>query len=246
MIKIQGQTAIVTGAGKGVGKELVTALLVEGLNVMAVSRSEEDLKQLNEETKVLQEEKEVRLLTKAGDVSTEVIAEEAVSEAKNKFGRIDILVNNAGVGRYGTLEELSIEDYDVMMNSNMRSTFLFTKAVLSIMKEQKYGHVVNVASVAGKKGLPKETVYCASKFAQVGFAQALDYEVREHGIKVSSICPGGINTHFAMGTGRSEGDGRLTDFLNAKDVVDAIMFIVKQEPKSRIIEIFMRPMVEDI
>jgi short-subunit dehydrogenase len=241
---LKGQVAIVTGAGKGVGKEVTKELLANGVHVIAVTRSEEDLQKLNEETKDLQTQNDVRLVMVAGDVSKEETANTAIGIVKDQFQKIDILINNAGIGRYGKLDELTIDDYDAMMDSNMRSTFLFSKAVLPFMKERKYGHIVNVASVAGKKGLPNETIYCATKFAQVGFAQSLDHEVREFGIKVSSLCPGGINTNFAIGTGRTAGDPSLENFLDAKDVVDAILFILNQSPKSRIIEIFMRPISE--
>lgn len=242
----KGKVAIVTGAGKGVGRELSKRLLLQGTSVIAISRNEQDLKELDTETKMIQDSAESTLVTLAGDVSIEETAERAIHIVNERFSKVDILVNNAGIGVYGPLDDLSIEDYDAMMNSNMRSTFLFTKAVLPFMKEHQYGHIVNVASVAGKKGLPNETVYCATKFAQIGFAQALDHEVRPFGIKVSSICPGGINTNFAIGTGRTLNDPALEEFLDADDVVKAILFILEQSPKSRIIELFMRPISEPL
>ncbi|WP_102026653.1 SDR family oxidoreductase [Salirhabdus sp. Marseille-P4669] len=243
---LNGQVAVVTGAGKGVGKETVKAFLKESVHVIAVTRNGDDLEQLTEETKEIQETNQVKLIPVAGDVSKEETVEKVIAIVKESFTKVDMLINNAGIGRYGKLDDLTIDDYDAMMNSNMRSTFLFTKAILPFMKEQKYGHIVNIASVAGKKGLPNETIYCATKFAQVGFAQALDAEVREFGIKVSSLCPGGIHTNFAMGTGRTPEDPSLENFLDASDVVDAILFIVNQSPKSRVIEIFMRPISEPI
>jgi short-subunit dehydrogenase len=245
-MSLKGQVAIVTGAGKGVGRELSRKLLNEGVHVIAVTRNTQDLQELDTETLEIQETTGSKLVQICGDVAIEETVNQTISVLKEDFGKVDMLINNAGVGIYGSLDELDVEDYDAMMNSNMRSTFLFSKAVLPFMKERKYGHILNVASVAGKKGLPNETVYCASKFAQVGFAQALDYEVRSFGIKVSSLCPGGINTNFAMGTGRTPEDPNLEEFLDAKDVVDAIFFIVNQSPKSRVIEIFMRPISEPL
>ncbi len=244
--KLKGQVALITGSGKGVGRELCRELINQGVHVIAVTRNSTDLEELNLETKEQQEKQGARLIKIIGDVSEEETASQSFDAVKEHFGKLDILVNNAGVGIYGSLDQLSVNDYDSMMDSNMRSTFLFSKAALPFMKKNHYGHIVNIASVAGKKGLPNETVYCASKFAQVGFAQALDYEVRDFGIKVSSLCPGGINTHFAMGTGRSPEDPYLDNFLDAKDVVEAVLFIVNQSPKSRIIEIFMRPISEPI
>jgi NAD(P)-dependent dehydrogenase (short-subunit alcohol dehydrogenase family) len=245
-MSLTGKVAIVTGSGKGVGREICRKLLTLGTRVIAVSRNEDDLKTLDLETEEIQITTGTSLIKVPGDVSVQETAEAAMNIAKEEFGKVDILINNAGVGIYESLENLTIEDYDTTMNSNMRSTFLFTKAVLPIMKENQYGHIVNVSSVAGKKGLPNETIYCASKFAQIGFAQALDYEVRPYGIKVSSVCPGGINTNFAIGTGRTSHDPALEKFLDAEDVVKAIVFILEQSPKSRIIEVIMRPISEPI
>ncbi|RFU61803.1 SDR family oxidoreductase [Peribacillus glennii] len=242
----EGKTAIVTGAGKGVGKELSKQLLQLGANVVAITRNEQDLRDLDNETREIQASSGTTLLQISGDVSKEETVDRAINYTIEHFRKVDILVNNAGIGIYGPLDDLSIEDYDAMMNTNMRSTFLFTKAVLPFMKQQRYGHILNVASVAGKKGLPNETVYCATKFAQIGFSQALDHEVRQYGIKVGSICPGGINTNFAIGTGRTLNDPAMEQFLDAEDVVKGILFMLEQSPKSRVIELFMRPISEPL
>ena len=114
------------------------------------------------------------------------------------------------------------------------------------MLARRQGWVVFVSSVAGLKGLPHESVYCATKFAQMGFAQALDYETREQGVKVSVVAPGGVGTHFAFGTGRTPGDSMLDAMMDAKDVAEAVLFAVTQPPKVRVFLIGMRPMSEPL
>jgi 3-oxoacyl-[acyl-carrier protein] reductase len=133
-----------------------------------------------------------------------------------------------------------------MMNTNMRASFLCTSTFLPAMLERGEGWVIFVASVAGLKGLPNESVYCASKFAQVGFAQALDYETREHGVKVIVIAPGGVHTHFAFGSGRTPGDPSLDNMMDAQDVAEAILFAATQPPKVRAFLIGLRPMSEPL
>ena len=159
---------------------------------------------------------------------------------------MDILVNNVGIAKYAPLSEITVQDYDWMMNTNMRSTFLFTKAFFPGMTERRQGWIVFVASVSGLMGLPNETGYAASKHAQVGFARALDHEARKYGVKVSIVAPGGVNTRHAFGTGRTPEDSHLDEYLNAEDVAEAVVFAVTQPAKSRVFMVGMRPMNETL
>ena len=163
-----------------------------------------------------------------------------------RYSKVDILVNNVGIAKYAPLAELSIQDYDWMMNTNMRSTFLFTKAFFPGMIQRRQGWIVFMASVSGLMGLPNETAYAASKHAQVGFARALDHEAYNYGVKVSVVAPGGVNTRHAFGTGRTPGDTRLEGYLNPEEVAEAVVFAVTQPPKSRLFMVGMRPMNESL
>jgi 3-oxoacyl-[acyl-carrier protein] reductase len=139
-----------------------------------------------------------------GDAADEETAQRCVTAATQSFGTLDILINNVGVGNYKNLVDTSAADYDEMVDSNIRSTFLFTRPSVPVMIKQGSGTVLMISSMAGIYGFAGEAVYCATKFAQVGFAQALDKELRPHGIKVGAICPGGVKTEFAWepyGTG---------------------------------------------
>lgn len=239
---LDGKVALVTGASRGIGRSVAFRLAREGARVALFSRTESDLRAVAGEV----ESAGSQALVIAGDGRKEEDVARAVEETIGKLGGLDLLVINAGVGKYGPIEEFSAEDYDWIMDTNMRSTFLFARYAVPHLKQQRSGHVVVVASVAGKKGLPNEAVYCASKHAQVGFAQALDYELRPLGVKVTTIAPGGVNTYFAFGTGRTPGDPKLLEFLDPEDVAEAVLFAVTQPPKSRIIEVVMRPMVEPL
>ena len=165
-------------------------------------------------------------------------------DAAKAFGRIDILINNVGVGNYKKLVDTSLDDYVEMMDVNVRSTFLFSRHVAPVMIEQGEGLILMVSSMAGVYGFPGEAVYCATKFAQVGFAQGLDKELRPHGIKVGTINPGGVKTEFALGKGRTEAGVQQSDMLDADDVAAAIHFACTQPKGSRIIQVQMRTMAE--
>jgi 3-oxoacyl-[acyl-carrier protein] reductase len=239
---LEGKTAVITGASRGIGEATAFTLARAGANVVLAARSEAELLAV------------ARQIEGAGGAALPVVADVSDADdvahlkraALDRFGKVDILVNNAGVGKYGPLSSLTVEDYDRMMDTNMRSSFLCTHAFLPEMLERESGWIVFVASVAGLKGLPNESVYCASKFAQVGFAQAIDYETREKGVKVSVVAPGGVYTHFALGTGRTAGDPHLEQMMDADSIADAVLFALTQPPKARVFLIGMRPMSEPL
>ena len=139
-----------------------------------------------------------------GDATDEEIAQRCVATAIQTYDTSISLINNVGVGNYKNLVDTSAAEYDEMMDTNVRSTFLFTRHAVPVMIKQGSGTILMISSMAGIYGFAGEAVYCATKFAQVGFAQALDKELRPHGIKVGVICPGGVKTEFALGKGRTE------------------------------------------
>ncbi len=236
------RVALITGASRGIGRATARALAAAGADLVLTARTETDLRAAADEVEALGR----RALVVPADASQADDVARLEAAAIGAFGRVDILVNNAGVGKYGPLTEQTIDDYDWMMNTNMRSSFLCTRAFLPGLRARQRGWIVFVASVAGLKGLPNEAVYCATKFAQVGFAQALDYETRERGIKVSVVAPGGVHTHFGIGTGRTAGDPMLARMMDAEAIADAVLFAVTQPPKARVFLIGMRPMSEPL
>lgn len=239
---LKGKVAVITGASRGIGRAAALALAREGVHVVLVARTESDLNQLKAEVEALG----VRALVTPADVAKEEDVQRVKEAALAEFGQVDILVNNAGVGRYATILETSPEEYDWMMDTNMRGTFLFTRAFLPEMVERGSGSIITVSSQAGLYGYGGEAVYVATKFAQIGFCQALDNEVREKGVKVSIIAPGSTRTHFAFGTGREEGEPRLEKMLDAGDVAEAVVYAAKQPPNTRILVVGMRAMFEPV
>jgi 3-oxoacyl-[acyl-carrier protein] reductase len=240
--RLQNKVAVITGASAGIGQACARALAREGARLVLTARRQDRLEQLVAEAKHLGSDGVFVI----GDAREEDTARQTVEQAMNAFGRIDILINNAGVGNYKNLVDTSLEDYDEMMDSNVRSTFLFTRHAVPVMIKQHEGLVLMISSMAGVYGFAGEAVYCATKFAQIGFAQALDKELRPHGIKVGTICPGGVKTEFAIGKGRTEAGVEQSDMLEAEDVAQAVLFACTQSPASRIIQIQMRTMAESL
>jgi 3-oxoacyl-[acyl-carrier protein] reductase len=180
-----------------------------------------------------------------GDAREETTAIAAI-EAAEAVGRLDILINNVGIGNYKQLLDTSAEEYDELMDANVRSTFLFTRHAVPVMVRQREGTILMISSMAGVYGFANQSVYCATKFAQVGFSQALDRELRPHGIRVGVICPGGVKTEFALGRGRTEESVADSEMLEPDDVASSVLLACLQPRGSRIIEIRMRTMAESL
>ena len=240
--KLSGKTALITGASAGIGWTSALALAGEGANLLITARRQERLSELE----ALVQKAGGRAVRLVGDAAEEETARRAVDLAVQTFGSLDFLINNVGVGNYKNLVDTSVEDYDEMMDTNMRSTFLFTRYAVPVMMKQGSGTILLVSSMAGIYGFPGEAVYCATKFAQVGFAQALDKELRAHGIKVGAICPGGVKTEFALGKGRTEEGVADSEMLDPEDVAGVVLLACTQSPRSRIIEVQMRTMAEPL
>lgn len=235
---LAGKTAIVTGASAGIGWATAVALARRGANLTVTARREERLQRLCAEL----ESFGVRAVFHSGDAADETSAKETVSLALYTFGRVDVLINNAGAGNYKNLVDTSAEEYDALMNANMRSGFLFSRYVAPQMIAQKSGTILFVSSVAGLQGAAGEAVYCATKFAQAGFAQALDAELRKHGIKVGTIFPGGVKSEFALGHGRTEEFVRNSHMMEPSEVAEAIVYACMLPLNVRIPQMTVRHM----
>ncbi|WP_437506124.1 SDR family oxidoreductase [Sorangium sp. So ce1099] len=239
-MRLKDKIALITGASRGIGRASALALSREGAVVVGAARTAADLDGLERELRAAGG----RGLMIEADVTRAASVAACVERAVRELGRIDILVNNAGIGGYRPFLEWSEDDYDRIMATNMKGTWLFCREVIPHMRRQGGGHIINVASVAGLQGYANEAIYCASKFAQVGLTQALDREFWQENIKVSAVCPGGVETHFAIGDGRTAGSERMQGFSTAEDVAEAVVLAALPRDRSRIVQIVMRPMNE--
>jgi 3-oxoacyl-[acyl-carrier protein] reductase len=154
------------------------------------------------------------------------------------------VVANAGVGAYGPFLDLSRGHLDEMIDTNLKGTLYAVRAALPHLLESDAADVVTLASEAGRRGLPYEAVYCASKFGQVGFTRALDHELREKGVRCTNVCPGGVATDFALEEGRGRTPDALPGMMTPEDVAEIVMFVLTRPRTHRILETAIRPMTE--
>src|SRR4051812_205400 len=227
---LKGKTAVITGASGGIGAAVARMLHERGVNLGLASRRGMDLGLSD----VVASPCDVRDL----DALTALCAETA-----DRFDGIDIVVANAGVGAYGPFLDLSREHLDEMLDVNLKGTVYAIRAALPHMLGRE-GDVITLASEAGRRGLPYEAVYCASKFGQVGLTRALDHELREHGIRCTNICPGGVATDFALEEGRGRTKDVLPGMMTAEDVAEVVVFALERPRHFRILETALRPMTE--
>jgi NADP-dependent 3-hydroxy acid dehydrogenase YdfG len=228
---LDGRVGLVTGASGGIGAAVARRLHDAGASVGLLSRRGDDLGL----ERGLGVECDVR------DRSAVAGATDAVVE---RFGRLDIAVANAGVGSYGPFLELDPEQLEAMIDVNLKGTLYTAAATLPHLISAGEGDFISLASVAGLRAFPGESVYNASKFGQVGFTRSLDHELRERGVRATCICPGGVNTSFAIGTGRTQGDPELEGMLTADEVADVVLFTVTRPRRMRILTTSFRPMTE--
>jgi len=234
---LNGTVTAITGASAGIGAATARALLAEGGSVVVGARRIERLEALAEEFGS-------RVAVVEMDVRVPDDSHRLVKGAHEAFGKLDALVANAGIGAYGGILDVSDDDLAAMIDTNIAGTVWPIRAAVPGFIDAGRGDIVIVASVAGLRGAGDEAVYAATKFAQVGLAGALDRELREQGIRVSTLCPGGTATEFAMGAGRTPDMPGLADMMQAEDVAAAIISVLKQPRSMRTLVWSMRSIHE--
>lgn len=238
MADLGGRVVAITGASAGIGAATASALAEAGASVVLGARRRERLEEL-----------EASLGERAAIVAMDVRdpdgSRQLVETAIDRFGHIDTLVANAGIGAYGGIMDLTDAQLQDMMDTNVAGTVWPIRAAVPHFLEAGSGDIVIVASVAGLRGAGDEAVYAATKFAQIGLAGGLDRELRPQGIRVSTICPGGTATDFAMGAGRTPDMPDLAEMLRPEDVAEAVLTVLRQPRSMRTLVWSMRSAWED-
>lgn len=231
MSSLEGRVAVVTGASRGIGAAVARALHDAGAKLGLASRSGDDLG-----------------IPDAVAMPTDVRDPEAirrlVDATAERHGGVDIAVINAGVGSYGPFLDIPFEEMEEIIDVNVKGTLYSIRAALPYLLESDAADLVMLSSEAGRRGLPLESVYCASKFAQVGLIRSLDHELREKGVRCTNVAPGGVATDFAMGRGRTPDMPELAGMMSAEDVAEAVMYVLTRPRNHRILEVAFRPMTE--
>src|SRR5438552_6418942 len=230
-MRFENQTAIVTGAGRGIGHAIAMRLASEGARVACVSRTKANAKRTAAEINAA---RAGAARAYAVDVADHAAVQKVGAQILEDFGKIDILVNNAGVIRDGLAMRMSIEDWDVVINTNLRGAFNFTQAILRAMIKQRSGRIINITSVIGLIGNAGQTNYAASKAGLIGLTKSLARELASRNITVNAVAPGFIATDMTAGLSDEikktiQSQIPLGKTGTPEDVADAVAFLASGE-----------------
>ena len=234
---LKGQIAIVTGASRGIGKEIATKLAEQGMKLTIVGSSS----QVSNTAEELKDMGFPNILPVQADVSNEEDMHKVVRKTIETFGTVDVLVNNAGVGFFKLTEEVTVEEWKKIFEVNVQGVFLATKAVLPHMKERKSGTIITISSDVARYTIPNGAAYTATKYAVQGFSGSVAQEVREYGIRVGTINPGMVDTYFAEST---QGLPEKKDWLKVEDIANAVVYMASAPKHMLIDEIVLHPFVQ--
>jgi len=233
MQSLQGKTAIITGAGKGLGKAMALGLAAEGVNLGLIGRTKADLESLSHELKTINPQ--ITVAVAAANIGSYAEVQEAVAGITASLKTIDILINNAGVLKVGGILELPVEEWEQVFQINVLGTYYVIHEVLPFIAKQGKGDIINIASTAGLKGSPKMSAYGASKAAVINLTESLMQEVRKLNIRVTTINPSTIATEMTLNAGFT--DGNAEKVLQAQDLAVLVVHQLKLPQRAFVKEI---------
>jgi len=237
-VNLGGSVALVTGSGRGIGKSISIALAEAGARVILCARTFEEIKAL--ETEIVGNGHKATAIK--ADISEEDDVKKLFGSVRSEFGRLDILVNNAGIGIFGEVVDFPIDQLDKILKTNVRGTFLCCQHAVKIMIPQKSGYIFNISSVAGVKGYPNHAAYAASKHAVMGITKTLANEVNDHGIRVSAILPGGVDTELIRS---ARPDIDHSNLIKPEDVSLTVLYLLSLSESSAVDQIQIRRRSKD-
>lgn len=218
---LQGKTAIITGAGRGIGRATAFALAKEGVSLGLLARTSEHVEQVAKELKA----EGAHVVTAPADVADNEQVVHAIDTMINQLGQVDILINNAGISKFGGFLELEVEEWEKIIQVNLLGMYYVTRAVLPNMIEQQSGDIINISSTAGQKGGPVTSAYSASKFGVLGLTESLAMEARKDNIRVSALTPSTVVTDLAIEGGLVTGDEE--NVLQPEDLAELMVAQLK-------------------
>lgn len=225
MQTIAGKVALITGAGRGIGRATAIAFAQEGVHVGLVGRTLENLQQVAEELK----QYDVKTAIAAANVADLESITAAVASIRGELGAIDILVNNAGISKFGGFMDLTPDEWTNIIDVNVKGVYYTTRAVLPEMIERNTGDIINISSTAGQKGAPITSAYTASKAAVIGLSESLMLEVRKKNIRVTTLTPSTVATDMAVELNLT--DGNPEKVMQAEDLADLMVAQLKLHPR---------------
>ncbi|MGG0666676.1 3-ketoacyl-ACP reductase [Viridibacillus arvi] len=225
MQTIAGKVALITGAGRGIGRATAVAFAKEGIHIGLVGRTLENLQQVAEELK----QYDVKVAIATANVADLASITLAVESIRGELGAIDILVNNAGISKFGNFMDLAPEEWTNIIDVNVKGVYYTTRAVLPEMIERNTGDIINISSTAGQKGAPITSAYSASKAAVIGLSESLMLEVRKKNIRVTTLTPSTVATDMAVELNLT--DGNPEKVMQAEDLADLMVAQLKLHPR---------------
>jgi NAD(P)-dependent dehydrogenase (short-subunit alcohol dehydrogenase family) len=232
-MKLAGKVALVTGAGRGIGAAISVALAESGCRIILTARSRDQLTQVERAIA----EKKGQAMVVPCDLTRDAEIEKLAGEGERMFGAVDILINNAGWGKRAPVVKAKLEDWDQTFRLNLRAPMILAQRFLPAMIAKGEGAVINIGSVSGKSGEANGAAYSASKFGLIGFTQSLYEEVREHGIKVSVILPGFVDTPLIPPNRQLD----RSKMIQAADIAQTVCYVLAAPETSCPVEITVRP-----
>ena len=226
------KNALITGAGSGIGFAIAGALLGRGWNVAICGRNEAKIERASARLAGASPRGNGSIHAAAVEVSDPAAVKRWVAKARERFGPPDLLVNNAGVGAWGDIGSLPDEAWDQVMAVNLKGGFLCTREVLPFMRAKGGGYIVNISSLAGKKGMAGISAYSASKFGLIGFTQCLNAEEKGNNIRATAICPGYVATPMSAGARVP-----AADMIQPEDIAATVLYLLDLSPKVLIQEV---------